>query len=57
MMLAVVPGFTNNQSSLNPVGPGAGHIEHEFALIFWITTAVHLLVILAVVVAVARRRH
>ena len=56
-MLAVVPGFTNNQTSLNPVGPGAGHIEHEFALIFWITTAVYLLVILAVVVAVARRHH
>ncbi len=57
MMLAAVPGFTNNQTSLNPVGPGAGHIEHEFALIFWITAAVYLLVILFLVFVVARRGH
>src|SRR4051794_12836516 len=57
MMLAAVPGFTNNQSSLNPVGPGAGHIEHEFALIFWITVAVYVLVTLYLVFVVARRRH
>jgi cytochrome c oxidase subunit 2 len=57
MMLAAVPGFTNNQSSLNPVGPGAGLIEHEFALIFWITVIVYALVILFFVFAVGRKRH
>ena len=41
-----MPGFTNNQTTLNPVGPGAGSIEHKFALIFWITMAVYVLVIL-----------
>lgn len=57
MMLASVPGFTQNQSSLSPVGPAAAHIEHEFALIFWITMAVYALVILVLVISVARRRH
>jgi cytochrome c oxidase subunit II len=57
MMLAAVPGFTQNQSSLSPVGPAAAHIEHEFALIFWITMAVYALVILVLVISVARRRH
>ena len=55
--LAAVPGFTNNQSSLNPVGPGAAHIESEFALIFWITAVVYAIVILTLVIIVARRRH
>jgi cytochrome c oxidase subunit 2 len=57
MMLAAVPGFTQNQSSLSPVGPAAAHIEHEFALIFWITMAVYALVILVLVISVVRRRH
>src|SRR5438105_6474904 len=57
MILAAVPGFEGNQTALNPVGPGAAHMEFEFALIFWITTAVYCLVLLALVIAVARRRH
>lgn len=56
-MLATVPGFAGNQSSLNPAGPAAAHIEFEFALIFWITMAVYCLVLLVLVIAVARRRH
>jgi cytochrome c oxidase subunit 2 len=57
MMLSAVLGFNNNQSSLNPVGPGAGHTEHEFALIFWITVAVYVLVILYLVFVIARKHH
>lgn len=57
MMIAAVPGFPGNQTSLNPVGPGAEHIESEFALIFWITLAVYCIVLLALVVYVVRRRH
>jgi cytochrome c oxidase subunit 2 len=57
MTIAAVPGFVGNQTSLNPVGPGAEHIAFEFALIFWITTAVYLLVLLALVISVVRRRH
>src|SRR6185437_11705378 len=57
MMIAAVPGFPGNQTSLNPVGPGAEHIEFEFALIFWIALAVYCIVLLALVVYVVRRRH
>ena len=52
-----VPGFPGNQTSLNPVGPGAAHIEHNFALIFWITSIVYFLVITALVISVWRRRY
>ena len=55
--LAFVPGFSGNQSSLNPVGPGAERIEHDFTLIFWITATVYFLVIAALVMSVWRRRH
>jgi cytochrome c oxidase subunit 2 len=54
---AAVPGFLTNQSSLNPVGPGAWRIEHEFALIFWITGIVYCLVMTVLVVGVYRRRY
>ena len=37
ILLAAIPGFPGNQTSLNPAGPAAAHIEHTFALIFWIT--------------------
>jgi cytochrome c oxidase subunit II len=57
MMILAVPGFPGNQTSLNPVGPGASHIEFEFSLIFWITCAVYCIVLLGLVIAVARRRH
>ena len=57
MILAAVPGFSGNQTSLNPVGPAAGHIESEFALIFWITLAIYCIVLLTFVVYVVRRRH
>jgi len=56
MMLLAVPGFQGNHTGLNPVGPGASHIELQFSLIFWITTAVYCVVLLLVVVAVARNR-
>jgi cytochrome c oxidase subunit 2 len=55
--MIATPGFSGNQTSLNPVGPGAAHIESEFALIFWITLAVYVLVLIAMVVYVVRRRH
>lgn len=54
--LAAIPGFSSNQSSLNPAGPGAAHIEHTFALIFWITATVYCLVMMVLVVSVWRRR-
>ena len=57
MMLMAVPGFPGNQTALNPVGPGASHIEFEFSLIFWITTAVYFIVLLVMVIALARKRH
>jgi len=57
MILAHVPGFPGNQTSLNPVGPGAQHIEVEFSLIFWITAIVYCLVMIALVIFVVRRRH
>ena len=57
IMLGQVPGFRGNQTSLNPAGPAAAHIEHTFSEIFLITTAVYCLVMIVVVVAIARRRH
>lgn len=57
LFAAEVPGFTGNQTALHPVGPGAAHIEHNFALVFWITSIVYLLVLAALVLFVARRRH
>lgn len=57
MILAAVPGFQGNQTALNPVGPGAAHIEFEFSLIFWITTAVYCIVLIVLVTALARKRH
>ncbi len=55
-LLLAIPGFTGNQTSLNPVGPGAQHIEHEFALIFWITSVVFLLTLLLLGISVWRKR-
>jgi heme/copper-type cytochrome/quinol oxidase subunit 2 len=52
-----VPGFGSNQSSLNPAGPSAAHIEHTFAVIFWITTIVYLLVLTALLYFVALPPH
>ena len=56
-LLAGVPGFPSNQTSLNPAGPAAAHIEHTFALIFWITATVYLLTLAALVYFVWRRRY
>ena len=56
-MILAVPGFSGNQTTLNPVGPGAGRIEGEFALIFWITLVVYCIVLIALVIYVVRRRH
>ena len=55
-MLAAVPGFTSNQTSLNPVGPMAQHIERIFTLIFFITAAAYLLTMAATVISVWRNR-
>ncbi len=57
ILIAAVPGFENNQTSLNPAGPAAANIEHTFALIFWITGTVYLLTIAALVYFVWRRRY
>jgi cytochrome c oxidase subunit 2 len=54
--LAAVPGFTGNQSSLNPAGPMAQHIEHTLSLIFFVTGIVYVLTVIAVVVSVMRNR-
>jgi cytochrome c oxidase subunit II len=56
MVFASVPGFPGNQTSLNPAGPAAAHIEHTFAVIFWITATVYLLVMAVLVVSVWRKR-
>jgi len=56
-LAAAVPGFPGNQTSLNPVGPGAVHIEHTLSLIFWITGTVYCLTLAALVYFVWRRRH
>lgn len=57
MLMAAVPGFLSNQTSLNPAGPAAAHIEHTFALIFWITATVYCLTLVALLWFVWRRRH
>ncbi len=54
--LLAVPGFGNNQTALNPVGPGAAHIEHTFALIFWITSVVYCLTLAVLFASVWRSR-
>jgi cytochrome c oxidase subunit 2 len=56
ILMASVPGFSSNQTSLNPAGPAAAHIEHTLALIFWITGTVYLLTIAALIYFVWRRR-
>jgi len=56
LLLGAVPGFSSNQSSLNPAGPMASHIEHTFTLIFAITGIVYVLVIVAMMVSVWRNR-
>ena len=56
-LLAAISGFPSNQTSLNPAGPAAAHIEHTFALIFWITGTVYLLTLTALVYFVWRRRY
>lgn len=56
-LLAAVPGFPSNQTSLNPAGPGAAHIEHTFALIFWITASVYCLTLAVLLYFVWRKRY
>src|ERR1700712_2911504 len=55
--MATVTGFPSNQTSLNPAGPGAAHIEQTFALIFWITGTVYFLTLAVLVYFVWRRRY
>jgi cytochrome c oxidase subunit II len=52
-----IPGFSGNQSPLNPAGPAAAHIEHTFTLIFWITAIVYVLTLSALIFFVTRRRY
>jgi cytochrome c oxidase subunit 2 len=56
-LMVAVPGFPSNQTSLNPAGPAAAHIEHTFALIFWITGTVYFLTLAVLVYFVWRRRY
>jgi cytochrome c oxidase subunit 2 len=56
LLVTAIPGFPGNQTSLNPAGPAAAHIEHTFALIFWITAIVYVLTITALVYFVKHRR-
>jgi cytochrome c oxidase subunit 2 len=56
LLALAVPGFRGNPSVLNPAGPQAGRIEHQFALTFWITAMVYVLVMLVLVVGVWRKR-
>jgi cytochrome c oxidase subunit 2 len=57
ILMTAVPGFPSNQTSLNPAGPAAAHIEHTFALIFWITGTVYFLTLAVLVYFVWRRRY
>jgi cytochrome c oxidase subunit 2 len=57
ILVAAIPGFPSNQTSLNPTGPAAAHIEHTFALIFWITGTVYFLTLAVLVYFVWRRRY
>jgi cytochrome c oxidase subunit 2 len=52
-----IPGFPGNQTALNPAGPAAVHIEHTFALIFWTTSIVYLLTLMALIYFVSSRRY
>jgi len=55
-LLAAIPGFPSNQTSLNPAGPAAAHIEHTFALIFWITATVYFITLAVLMYFVWSRR-
>ena len=57
VLLSPIPGFPGNQTALNPAGSAAVHIEHTFALIFWITATVYLLTLTALIFVVTRRRY
>jgi cytochrome c oxidase subunit II len=52
----LVAGCSGVQSALNPAGPQAGRISRLWWLMFYVCTAVFVLVIIAVVVAVIRAR-
>jgi cytochrome c oxidase subunit 2 len=56
IVIGDVPGFGGNQTALNPVGPGAAHIEHQFALTFWVTASVYCILLLFLLVVIARNR-
>src|ERR1700761_3559493 len=56
-MILAAPAFTGNQTSLNPVGPAAAHIEHTFALIFGVAGTVYLLTLAVLTYFVYRRRY
>ncbi|HEX3572734.1 MAG TPA: cytochrome c oxidase subunit II [Acidobacteriaceae bacterium] len=55
-ILAAVPGFSGNQTALNPAGPMAQRIEHTFSLIFFITAIVYVLTMIAVAISVWSNR-
>ena len=55
-MLTAVPGFSGNQTSLNPAGPMAQRIEHTLSLIFFITGVVYVLTMIAMAISVWRNQ-
>jgi cytochrome c oxidase subunit 2 len=57
VLMTNIPSFRGEQSSLNPAGPAAAHIEHTFALIFWITALVYVVTLLVLIYFVIHRRH
>lgn len=55
-LLASANLFAGHQTPLNPAGPQARHIEHNLLLIFFITSAVYLIVIGVLAAGVLRNR-
>jgi cytochrome c oxidase subunit 2 len=54
--MSVTLAFTPLQSILHPAGPQAGRIEDLWWLMLWVLTAVYVLVMIALLAGIARRR-
>lgn len=54
-LLIAVPGFRGPQTPLDPAGPQALQIEHTLLLIFWITSAVTVIVFTVLAFGVLRQ--
>ncbi len=55
ILLSAVPGFHGSQTPLDPAGPQALHIEQTLFLIFWITSAVTVVVLTVLAFGVLRQ--